>query len=331
VTPTPVTTKRLSKGRTSWLVGCFAAAGLLLTVQNLSATTYMSAEPIPTPDVIGEQNLAALLGTGYSNLELWSQRLLTECRAADAVIEALTANGAVSSVSGSNTQVTVAAGGFEGVTDPSFVFTLQDIGAGAVSESDVNVLDNALGYVLSQGGTTHFSPDDPKAYAFPLDYAVVSFTGALTGEQARQFFDYVGTIDAALWSGQFAGFTQIDYAGSATNNSMLFLKPAASKHRFVAGLSTAADTYPSGSASYSPLKNNGAPTTARAGVAFPGNDWISFPDGDEYLANIGGSSQLLDELAVLRERHLTAVAALLDAIAGNRVAAYLGAEFSCPY
>jgi hypothetical protein len=37
-------------------------------------------------------------------------------------------------------------------------------------------------------------------------------------------------------------------------------------------------------ASYSPLKNNGAPTTARAGVAFPENDWHTFPDGDQYLA-----------------------------------------------
>ena len=47
-----------------------------------------------------------------------------------------------------------------------------------MSEEDVNVLDNALGYVLNQGGTAHFSPDNPKAYAFSLDYAVVTFAGA---------------------------------------------------------------------------------------------------------------------------------------------------------
>jgi hypothetical protein len=110
---------------------------------------------------------------------------------------------------------------------------------------------------------------------------------------------------------------------------MLFLKPAASKHRFTSGLFEAAETQ--SGATYSPLKNNGTPTTARAGVAFPGNDWLAFPDGDEYLANIGGSSPLLDELAVLRQRHLNDVASLLDAIANNRVEAFLGAGFSCSY
>ena len=310
-------------------VGCLVAVLFLLAVENVSATSYISAEPIPTPDVIGEQNLSAMLAIGYVNLERWSQRLLTECRTVDNVIEALTANGAISSVTTSNTRFVVGAGGFEAITDPSYVFTLQDSGIGAASANDVNVLDNALGYVLSQGGTTHFSPDDPKAYAFPLDYAVVTFTGTLTGDQARQFFDHVGTVDAALWSGQFAGFTQIDYAGSSTNNSMLFLKPAASKHRFTSGLFEAVETEPR--ATYLPLKNNGAPTTARAGVAFPGNDWLTFPDGDEYLVNVGGSSQLLNELAVLRQRHLNDVASLLDAIANNRIEAFLGAEFSCAY
>ena len=308
-------------------IGCLVAALFLLAVENVSATTFMSAEPIPSEDVVGAQNLSALLAIGYANLERWSQRLLTECRTVDNVIDALTANGAISSVSTSNTQVVVAAGGFEAITDPSFVFTLQDAGAASVSAADVNVLDNALGYVLSQSGTTHFSPDNPKAYAFPLDYAVVTFTGTLTGDQARQFFDHVGTVDPALWSGQFAGFTQIDFAGSSTNNSMLFLQPAASKHRFTSGLFEAVETQ-SGT-TYSPLKNNGTPTTARAGVAFPGNDWLAFPNGDQYLANIGASSQLLDELAVLRQRHLNDVANLLDAIDGNRVEAFLSSQFSC--
>ena len=53
-----------------------------------------------------------------------------------------------------------------------------------------------------------------KAYAFTLDYAVVTFPGTLSGDEARQFFDRLGTIDAALWSGQFAGFTQIDFGSS---------------------------------------------------------------------------------------------------------------------
>ena len=318
------------RGRTRHTVGQIVAAVLLTAVQTLSATTYMSVEPIPNRDVVGENNLAILRSIGYTRLERWSQRLLSECLVVDSVIDALSAHGAVTSVTPTNTRFVVAAGGFEGATNPSYVFTVQDSGPGAASAADVNRLDNALGYVLNQGGTAHFSADNAKAYAFTLDYAVVSFPGTLTGDEARQFFDRLGTIDAALWSGQFAGFTQIDFAGSPTNNSMLFLQPAVTKRRFITGLAAAVETEPEPGATYFPLNNNGAPTTARAGIAFPGNDWLAFPGGDQYLANIGGTPALLDELAVLRQKHLTAVGNLLQAIASNRVDQYLDRRFSCP-
>src|SRR6185503_1894666 len=123
--------------------------------------------------------------------------------------------------------------------------TIRDSGVNPASGSDVDVLDNALGYVLNQEGTAHFSPDNFKAYAFALDYAVVTLPGALDGADAKAFFEHLGTIDAALFSGQFAGFTQIAFQGSPLNNSLLFLKPAASKNRFISGLSAAADTTPS--------------------------------------------------------------------------------------
>jgi hypothetical protein len=306
--------------------GQIVVAILLTAVQTLSATTYMSVEPVPNRDVVGEANLALIRSIGYARLERWSQRLLSECLAVDSVIDALTAHGAITSVTAANTRFVVAAGGFEGATNPSYVFTVQDSDAGAVSANDVNVLDNALGYVLNQGGTVHFSADNAKAYAFALDYAVVTFSGTLSGDQARLFFDRLGTFDTALWSGQFAGFTQLDFNSSPTNNSMLFLQPAVSKRRFISGLSAAAENV----ADYSPVKNNGAPTTARAGIAFPGNDWLAFPNGDQYLVNVGGTPQLLSELAALRQKHLTAVANLLNAIAGNRVDAYLDHGFTCP-
>jgi len=285
-------------------------------------------EPIPNRDVVGEANLALIRSIGYSHLERWSQLLLTECRAVDRVIEALTAHGAIASVTPTNTRFLVAAGGFEAATNPSYVFTVQDSGPGAASMRDVNVLDNALGYVLNQGGTVHFSADNAKAYAFVLDYAVVTFLGTLSGNEARLFFDRLGTIDAALWSGQFAGFTQIDFDDSPTNNSMLFLQPAVTKQRFISGLAAAVETEPR--ATYFPLKNNGTPTTARAGIAFPGNDWVAFPDGDQYLATIAGTPELVNELALLRQKHLTAVRNLLKAIIANRVDAYLNRGFSCP-
>jgi hypothetical protein len=323
--PTSLVRDRRTTNRT---VGLVVAVALFLAVRTVSATTYMSVEPIPNRDVVGEENLARLWSIGYDNLEQWSQRLLSECLAVDEVIGALSAHGAITSIGPANTRVVVAAGGFEGATNPSFVFTVRDTGVGSASAADINVLSNALGYVLNQGGTAHFSPDNAKAYAFVLDYAVVTFLGTLTGNEAREFFDHLGTIDAALWSGLFAGFTQIDFGGSSTNNSMLFLQPAVSKNRFISGLSTAVGDEPR--ATYFPLTNNGAPTTARAGIAFPGNDWLAFPNGDQYLANIGGTSQLLNELAGLRQKHMTAVANLLEAIARNRVERYLDHQFRCP-
>ena len=97
-----------------------------------------------------------------------SQRLLGECRVVDSVIDALTANATISSVTSTNTHIVVAAGGFEGGTNSSFVFKVKDSGAGSVTEADVAVLGNALGYVLSQGSTAHFSPDNSRLTHFRL-------------------------------------------------------------------------------------------------------------------------------------------------------------------
>ena len=303
-------------------------AVFLLLAQTTSAITYMSIEPVPNVDLVGADQLAAIRGIGYANLERWGQRLLEDCHIVESVINALTTDQAISSVSlGINTRIVVAAGGFEGRTNPSFVFTVTDSGTGSVTEADVNVLGNALGYVLNQGSTAHFSPDNFKAYAFPLDYALVTFRGTLTGSDAQDFFEHLGTIDEALFSGLFAGFTQIDLPASTTNNTMLFLQPAASKHRFITGLAAAvADEL---RASYSPLKNNGTPTTLRAGAAFPENDWLAFPDGDQFLDNVGGSAQLLSELADLRQLHRAEVDRLLLAIDQGRVADYLATPLTC--
>ncbi len=310
---------------------CLIASVLLTTTLAVHArTTYISVEPIPSRDVVGQDALAKILSVGYPNLELWSDRLLMDCGIVQEVIDVLASHGAISTVHpGGNTSFRVAAGGFEAVTNPSYVFTVQDSGPDAVSEADVDVLDNALGYVLNQGGTAHFSPDNAKAYFFSLDYAVVTFADTLTGVEAKGFFDYLGTIDAALWSGRFAGFTQIDFQDSPTNNSMLFLKPATSKQRFISGLSAAADTTPD--AMYVTLNNNGQPTTARAGIAFPGNDWTAFPDGDQYLMQLGEPSALLvSQLAALRQLHLQAVASLLRAVDKGAVSVYLNHQFKCP-
>jgi hypothetical protein len=292
------------------------------------ATTYISAEPIPTGNIVGAANLAKIESIGYAKLERWSQRLLDDCHIVEQTIDVLASHHAISTVNAINTKLVVAAGGYEAVTHPSYVFTVRDAGPGAVSAGDINVLGNALGYVMNQDGTAFFTPDSVNAYQFALDYAVVTFPAALSGERAQDFFDFVGTVDPALWSGLYAGFTQIDLAGSSTNNSMLFLRPAVTKQVFIDGLADAASLDPG--ATYVTLNNNGSPTTSRAGVAFPENDWITFPNGDEYLSQVTNlSPQLASALAAIRQLHLRVLSDLVSAIDRNNVDGYLSHQIRC--
>jgi hypothetical protein len=162
--------------RTKRTFGLVAALVFSTALHTVSATTYISVEPIPNRDVVGEADLTLIRSIGYERLARWSELLLSECGAVDSVIEALTAHGAITSVMPDvNTRFVVAAGGFEGATNPSYVFTVEDSGPNGVTMHDVDVLDNALGFILSQGATVHFSPDNAKAYDFVLDYAVVTF------------------------------------------------------------------------------------------------------------------------------------------------------------
>ena len=279
---------------------------------------------------MGNADLAKIEGVGYSKLALWSLRLLYDCGIVQNVISTLSDNKAISTIRPSNTLYGVAAGGYEGVTDPSYVFRIEDSGPLAASAADIFVLDNALGYALNQGGTAQFglSYDPTNPYTSPLAYAVVTFAGYLTGEEAQKFFNYLGTINPKLWSGKNAGFTQIALKDFGLSNSMLFLIGNVSTKEFIKGIYTAVATTPD--TTNSPLEN-GTPTTATAGTAFPGNDWKSSPSGQGYLSKLmNPSPQLLNELAALRQKHLRAVADLLQAINNGDLWSYLGDQFKCP-
>jgi hypothetical protein len=308
---------------------CICIATLIASAFPAAAQTYISAEPIPSGTVVGADNLAAIEKLGYSSLAVWSQQLLGQCKIVDNVIGTLSAHRAISTVSQANTRFKVAAGGFQGVTDPSYVFAMQDSGPVAVSQSDVFVLNNALGYALNQDGTAQFSlqynPANP--YVFSIPYAVVSFDPNLTGQQAQSFFNYLGTIDAALWSGPNAGFTQVPLNPFGNDKSMLFLIGSTSTAEFESGLYQAAIT--TRGATYSP-DNHGNPDVATAGAAFPGNDWGAFPAGDEYVANLPNLPGLVTDLEALRQAHLRAVSNLVAAIGKGNVDDYLQNQFKCP-
>src|SRR5262245_20354303 len=67
----------------------------MLGAHSVRATTYLSAEPIPSVDVVGQDALAAILGAGYPNLEQWSNRLLNDCGIVQRVIDVLASHGAI--------------------------------------------------------------------------------------------------------------------------------------------------------------------------------------------------------------------------------------------
>ena len=285
-----------------------------LAVSPASATTYISVEPIPNQDVVGEEVLGNLVALSFETRAQWAQ-LLLDCGLVQGVLEALAADGTVASVNMSNTFFGVAAGGFEGQTNPTYVFTVVDNGVNAVDPADVETVVNALGYVLSQGGTVHFTPDNGGAYDFPLDYVTVTFTaGPPNGALAQAFFEHIGTVDPALFSGLFAGYTQIGAA-------LLFLQPAAGVQQFIDGMFAAAQTFPG--VVYAPLDLMGLATTAAAGVAFRGNDWLANPDGAEYLAGVGQDPGAdlgeVRNLEALREYHLGAVEVFDDLVVSGDV------------
>src|SRR5262245_39590528 len=87
-------------------------AVVLAALQTVSATTYMSVEPIPNRDIpgVGEANLALLRSIGYDRLAQWSDRLRSECLVVNNVIDTLTAHGAITSITSGNTDFLVAAG-----------------------------------------------------------------------------------------------------------------------------------------------------------------------------------------------------------------------------
>jgi hypothetical protein len=81
---------KITKSRSK--ISCLATIVLLaitLGAHPVAATTYISVEPIPSRDVVGQNALAMILTIGYPNLELWSNRLLNDCGFVQNVIDVL--------------------------------------------------------------------------------------------------------------------------------------------------------------------------------------------------------------------------------------------------
>jgi hypothetical protein len=270
-----------------------AATTLLTTVLSLSflstagAGTYGSVEPIANPTVIDTQ---LLRDQPLDVRGAFAERLL-HCGIVDRVIHALSTTRAITTINGLNTHFEVGAGGFQGHTNPAYVYTVIDSGPNAASIGDIKVLTDSLGYVLSQGSAFLLDTENTASFDFPANYVVLNFATPPSLERSAALFDTVGRIDPQIFSTDTSGYTQYGRA-------YLSLESNVPDAEFITGYVQAAAQF---GVEYTPIVS-GNPSLFQGGAAFPGNDWSLSPKGEDYLARIPVQSHAA--LGQIRDFHL---------------------------
>jgi hypothetical protein len=265
----------------------------------LQANTYGSVEPIANPAVI---DTTPLREQPLRVREAFAARLL-QCGIVSRVVEALSSTGAITTINDLNTHFAVGAGGFAGSTNPSFVYTVIDGGPNAASAADITVLTDSLGYVMSQGSAFLLDADNPSSFDFPANYVVLNFPAPPSLAKSAALFRAVGRIDPELFETDTSGYTQYGRA-------YLSLQSAVPDAQFIAGYVQAAAAF---GLEYTPVVS-GAPSLFVGGAAFPGNDWILSPRGEDYLSRIPPPSHRA--LARIRAFHLRVTREVLRKLGG---------------
>ena len=258
------------------------------------ASTFGSVEPIANPAVIDTRPLRD------QPLEIraaFAERLF-QCGIVDQVIQVLSSTHAVSTINGLNTRFQVGAGGFNGHTNPAYVYTVIDRGPNAASLDDVKILTDSLGYVMSQGSAFLLDADDTSSFDFPANYVVLNFPAPPPLAQSAALFEAVGQIDPNLFSTDTSGYTQYGRA-------YLSLESDVPDSEFIAGYVQAAQQL---GLEYTPIVG-GQPSLFQGGAAFPGNNWRRNPGGEQYLSRIPAQSH--EALGQLRAFHLRVTSEVL--------------------
>jgi hypothetical protein len=251
------------------------------------ALTYGSVEAIPNPVVVDTTPLRALpLGVR----EAFVDRVLA-CGYADQVVGVLSRTGATTTINASNISFSVGAGGFNGRTTASIVFTVVDSGPQAASHADIATLTNSLGYVFSQGSGFLLDGDDSSSFDFPANYVVLQFDHVPSIEESHALFQTVGAIDPQLFSTNTSGYTQY-------GRNYLSLQSAVPNQEFIDGYYAAAQQF---GVQYTPVAG-GTPSLYTGGAAFPSNNWATKPHGESYLGRIPDQAE--QGLATIRAGHL---------------------------
>ena len=251
------------------------------------ALTYGSVEAIPNPAVV---DTAPLRSQSLAVREAFVERVVV-CGYVDRVLDALTVTGAVNSLDEDNSEFAVGAGGFNGRTTASIVYTVVDSGRNAATERDIKVLTDSLGYVFSQGSAFLLDADDTTSFEFPANYVVMLFDETPPIQESAALFETVGEIDPDLFATDTSGYTQYGPA-------YVSLQSAVPDAQFIAGYVAAAAEF---GVEYTPIVA-GIPSLYEGGAAFPGNNWRTNPLGQSYLGRIPAESH--DELAEIRSAHL---------------------------
>jgi hypothetical protein len=237
----------------------------------LQANTYGSVEPIANPDVI---DTTPLRNQPLRVREAFATRLL-QCGVVGQVVDVLSATRAIKTINNLNTSFSVGAGGFAGDTNPAYVYTVIDSGPNAASQSDIKVMTDSLGYVLSQGSAFLLDADNPDSFDFSANYVVLNFATPPAIQKSAALFRLVGQIDPELFETDTSGYTQFGRA-------YLSLESDVPDAQFIAGYVQAATQF---GVEYTPIVA-GVPSLFTGGAAFPGNDWIASPRGEDYLDRI---------------------------------------------
>jgi len=251
------------------------------------ATTYGSVEPIATPDVI---NTSLLKAQRLDVRAAFAERLL-QCGIVEDVVGVLVSNKSITTINGLNTRIELGAGGFFGETNPSYVFTIIDSGPNAASHDDIKVLTDSLAYVMSQASAFLLDADQAASFDFPANYVVLNFNTPPPMKRSAALFETVGRIDPELFNTDTSGYTQFGRA-------YLSLQSFVENEQFIAGYVQAAAEF---GVEYTPIIG-GVPSLFEGGAAFPFNDWILSPQGEEFLGRIPAESHR--SLRRLRTGHL---------------------------
>lgn len=282
-----------------------------------ASTVILSSSPIPNEAVIGSADLAAIAAKSIGTRTAWATQVLNKCPVVHATVALLNSpvcGNAIRTGGGRLRSITVSAGGFEQVTDPTFVFNFN---GATTAANDIAILDNAIAFVLSQGGNGRFATDLSIPWAddgFPSQYISAVFNSVISTQDAAAFWDVLGATHTNLLTSPYAGFTQVNTATS----QLVFIipeayydDPALFYSDFLDGVNAWNAATPGTTKDATVVPG----ATSDINIAFTWNDWTESPQGQVFFQSITGflgrPLPLLCRigLSTLRQTHLLAARA----------------------